>query len=129
MPGTRNNLVASKLESLQPSHAPQNIGALIRHDFQPPEIPRGMKRFYKSAFMGNLLRFFTWWLMISGIYASSSVCPFCGQMGCPVGAASAGIVGGFFALVVGKGKAVYKLIFGWLFHLRSLIKPLPGDRP
>ncbi len=67
--------------------------------------------------MGRFLRFLTWWLIFSGIYASSSVCPFCGQVGCPVGGASAGLVGGLFALVIGKGKVIMaRITQGFLCH-------------
>ncbi len=50
--------------------------------------------------IGNLFRFLGLWLAFTGVFAMFSVCPFCGQMGCPVGAGSAGVVGGFFALAV-----------------------------
>jgi hypothetical protein len=64
----------------------------------------------KPTFLGQLLRFFGWWLGFSGLYAMFAVCPFCGQQGCPVGAGSAGIVGGFFALVMQNGRSFLKLI-------------------
>lgn len=38
-----------------------------------------------------------WFLTFFGIYASSSMCPFCGTPGCPVGAGGAALVGGLFA--------------------------------
>jgi hypothetical protein len=125
MPGHRDNLVALRRERAVPFHTPtpQNIGGLIFADSQPQEIPRGIKRFSHYPVVGRFLRFFTWWFIISGIYASSSVCPFCGQMGCPVGAASAGVVGGFFALVIGKGQAVWQRLSGWLSALCSFIHP------
>ena len=70
---------------------------------RPEEAPATGK-FYKYPVLGRLFRLFIWWLTFMGIYASSSVCPFCGQVGCPVGMAGAGLVGGFFALVIGQGK-------------------------
>jgi hypothetical protein len=48
----------------------------------------------------RLWNVFVWWLIFSGIYASSAICPFCGRIGCPVGGASAGLVGGFFAVLL-----------------------------
>jgi len=48
--------------------------------------------------LGPLFRFLRWGLAFSGLYAMFAVCPFCGRVGCPVGAGSAGLVGGFFAL-------------------------------
>ncbi|MEW6328109.1 MAG: hypothetical protein AB1487_11050 [Thermodesulfobacteriota bacterium] len=50
--------------------------------------------------LGSLFRFFRWGLAFSGLYAMFAVCPFCGRVGCPVGAGSAGLVGGFFALCI-----------------------------
>ncbi|MEW5949843.1 MAG: hypothetical protein AB1711_10605 [Thermodesulfobacteriota bacterium] len=48
--------------------------------------------------LGPLFRFLRWGLAFSGLYAMFAVCPFCGRVGCPVGAGSVGLVGGFFAL-------------------------------
>jgi hypothetical protein len=59
---------------------------------------------------GQLLRFFGWWLGFTGLYAMFAVCPFCGQQGCPVGAGSAGVVGGFFALVMQNCKALVRFV-------------------
>jgi hypothetical protein len=53
----------------------------------------------KVGLLGHLFRFFGWWFAFAGI-SSISVCPFCGQTGCPVGASSAGILGGLMALLV-----------------------------
>lgn len=47
---------------------------------------------------GPLFHFLRWGLAFSRLYAMFAVCPFCGRVGCPVGAGSAGLVGGFFAL-------------------------------
>lgn len=66
--------------------------------------PRTWK-IYQFPVIGGLLRFFSWWIVFFGIYASSSVCPFCGTPGCPVGAGAAGIMGGFFAVLWTYGKA------------------------
>ena len=49
---------------------------------------------------GHLFRFIGWWFGFTGLYSMFAVCPFCGQQGCPVGFASAGTVGAFFALCV-----------------------------
>lgn len=54
----------------------------------------------KLPIIGNLFRFLGLWLAFTGVYAMFAVCPFCGQVGCPVGAGSAGVIGGFFALIV-----------------------------
>ena len=110
-----------------PEH--KNAGSVIHDDTTPPEIPAGMKRFYKYPFIGRLLKFLTWWLIFAGIYASSSVCPFCGRLGCPVGGASAGIVGGLFALVIGNAKVFAGQVRRWLSRIRSTIKSPPEGKP
>jgi hypothetical protein len=50
-----------------------------------------------TTITGKLLKFSGWFFGFAGLFAMGSVCPFCGQQGCPVGAASAGIVGLTFA--------------------------------
>jgi len=69
----------------------------------------------KPTFFGQLFRFFGWWLGFTGLYAMFAVCPFCGQQGCPVGVSSAGVVGGFFALVVQNGRGFLRFITRKLF--------------
>ena len=107
---------------------PKSVGPLLHDDTTPPEIPAGMKRFYQYPVIGRLLRFLTWWLIFSGIYASSSVCPFCGQVGCPVGAASAGLVGGFFALIIGNGKVLWGHLMRWFSLIRAKFTPTRSGR-
>lgn len=64
----------------------------------------------KYPIIGHLLRFLRWWFIFSGLYAIFAVCPFCGRVGCPVGAGSVGFVGGFLALCMQNWKAFVKLI-------------------
>lgn len=52
----------------------------------------------------NLKKYGQWWLVFAGIYASSSVCPFCGKPGCPVGPGAAGLIGLVFAWIMTFGK-------------------------
>jgi len=54
--------------------------------------------------LSALKRWLLWFLAFFGIYASSSVCPFCGTPGCPVGAGGAAVVGGFFAALWQYGR-------------------------
>ncbi len=79
----------------------------------------------------RFFRFLSWWLVFAGIYASSSVCPFCGRPGCPVGGVSAGVAGGIFALVMEKGKAVGTFLAGRISLLRCKLtagtKVWPGN--
>ena len=51
------------------------------------------------AARGAFKRWLLWFVAFFGIYASSSICPFCGTPGCPVGAGGAVLVGGFFAVL------------------------------
>ncbi|MEO0184608.1 MAG: hypothetical protein ABIL20_02270 [candidate division WOR-3 bacterium] len=52
----------------------------------------------KMSCWHKIFRLFGWWLGLSSLYAMFSVCPFCGRQGCPVGAGSAGVVGGILTL-------------------------------
>ncbi len=54
----------------------------------------------KMSPFGHLFRLFGWWFGFSGLYSMFTVCPCCGQMGCPFGLASAVTVGALIALCV-----------------------------
>ncbi len=84
---------------------------------QEPEDDAGTSS--RPSLTGRWARFFLWWLIFSGIYASSSVCPFCGQAGCPVGAASAGVVGGVFAFLITAARRLWTSLKGILPPRRS----------
>lgn len=64
----------------------------------------------KISPFGHLFRFIGWWFGFTGLYATFVVCPFCGQQGCPVGMASAGTIGAFFALCVQDWKRFFVFI-------------------
>jgi len=64
--------------------------------------------------IGNIFRFSSWWLVFFGIYASSSVCVFCGTPGCPVGAGAAAMVGGVFACLWQYGKSAWEKFRGFV---------------
>ena len=100
---------------------------MVNEGNKQPELPLD-NRFDKHPIIGRLLKFLTWWLIFTGIYASSSVCPFCGRVGCPVGGVSAGVVGGVFALVMAKGKACLNHSAG-LFALIGLKLRRPKSKP
>ena len=112
-----------------PFPEPAHVGPLIHDNPSPPAIPAGMPRFYRYPVIGHSLKIITWWLIFSGIYASSSVCPFCGQAGCPVGAASAGLVGGLFALIIGKGKVIMARVTQGFSAIRSTLKSTREGQP
>ena len=96
-----------------------------------PRIPEQKQGKRKLSPFGHLFRFFSWWFGFTGLYFMYAVCPFCGQQGCPVGLASAGTVGAFFALCMQD----WKLLFRFLKHKlsketkeeTSSNKPDPGD--
>lgn len=69
----------------------------------------------KHPILGHLFWFLGWWFAFSGLYAMFAVCPFCGQVGCPVGAGSSGLIGGFFALCMQNWKAFARFIYSKLF--------------
>jgi hypothetical protein len=76
---------------------------------EKPQARRKMSPF------GHLFRFVAKWFGFTYLYAMFSVCPFCGQKGCPIGLASAGTVGAFFALCAQD----WKLFFRFLKHKLS----------
>jgi|GEM_PF-152330 len=59
--------------------------------------------------VGQALRFLGWMTGIGGFVAWST-CPFCGRPGCPVGAGTAGVIGGLFALCMTNWKRLIKLM-------------------
>jgi hypothetical protein len=63
-----------------------------------------------SSITGKVLRFSGWFFGFAGLFAMGSVCPFCGQQGCPVGSAGAGIVGLLFAALMQWGKTILKAV-------------------
>jgi len=92
---------------------------VCRHGEAPSDLnePPRKRSISQYPIIGGLLRFFTWWLAFAGIYASSSVCVFCGTPGCPVGAGAAAMVGGVFGAIMAYGKMI-------LTRLRGLVATL-----
>ncbi|GAB6096160.1 hypothetical protein JCM14469_24130 [Desulfatiferula olefinivorans] len=82
------------------------------------KTPQGPAR--RSPF-GHLFRFIGKWFGFTGLYAAFSVCPFCGQAGCPVGVGLAGSVGAFFALCATDWKQL-------LGFIRSRLKKTTNTR-
>jgi hypothetical protein len=64
----------------------------------------------KLSPFGHLFRFIGWWFGFTGLYAMFSVCPFCGQQGCPVGMASACTVGAFLSLCIQDWKRLFAYV-------------------
>jgi hypothetical protein len=67
-----------------------------------------------AALWSSLKRSVLWFLAFFGIYASSSICPFCGTPGCPVGAGGAALVGGVFACLWQYGKSAWEKARGFM---------------
>ena len=102
---------------------------MLNDDSKKPELTLEINKFHKYPVVGRVLKFFTWWLVFSGIYASSAVCPFCGQLGCPVGGAGAGVVGGFFAMLLGPGKALLQYLIRAFRNICAKIKLRQDHNP
>jgi hypothetical protein len=84
----------------------QDSGATGEDDPQTSlENPESQDSISPSA----LKRWALWFLTFFGIYSASSVCPFCGTLGCPVGAGGAVLVGGFFAGLMHYGKKILNM--------------------
>lgn len=86
--------------------------------FQIQSLDNSNKTLKPSPF-GRLFRLFTSWFGFTGLYAAFSVCPFCGQQGCPVGIASAGTVGAFCALCLQDWKRLFAYIKNRFIALRN----------
>jgi|GEM_PF-1196427 hypothetical protein len=72
----------------------------------PPEVSNPAQA-GAAAVPGGFKRWLLWFAAFFGIYASSSVCPFCGTPGCPVGAGGALVVGGAFAALWQYGRNIW----------------------
>lgn len=68
----------------------------------------GLSKLQRAEVLGAWKRRLLWFLAFFGIYASSSMCPFCGTPGCPVGAGGAALVGGLFAGLWHSGANVFR---------------------
>jgi hypothetical protein len=62
---------------------------------------------------GSVKSWVLWVLAFTGIYASSSVCPFCGSAGCPVGIGGAALVGALFASLGQAGRKFFPWLKSW----------------
>lgn len=74
----------------------------------------------KNRLFGGILRFAGWWLGFAGVYAMAGSCPCCGQVGCPVGASGAGIVGGLMALGIQNGAAFRQWVSRKIFRKKEI---------
>jgi len=68
----------------------------------------------KNKNSNPFIRFFKWWVLFTGLYSAAAVCPFCGNIGCPVGFGSAGAFGAFCALFTQNWKNAFRYVWGRL---------------
>jgi len=61
---------------------------------------RSTHRRTMRRFLAPFARLLAWWGGLFALLSAFAVCPFCGQAGCAGGASSAGVLGGFTAIVV-----------------------------
>ena len=61
----------------------------------------------RQTIRGKLFQFLKWWFAFTGLIASTSVCPFCGTPGCPVGIGAATTMGGAFSFIMQFCKAPF----------------------
>ena len=80
-----------------------------KYNFQIQETDSKKENLRLSPF-GHVFRLLASWFGFTGLYAMFAVCPFCGQQGCPIGIASAGTVGAFFALCFQDWKRLFVYI-------------------
>ncbi|HPF32375.1 MAG TPA: hypothetical protein PLM22_04310 [Candidatus Sabulitectum sp.] len=73
----------------------------------------------KLSPFGRLFRFIGWWLGLTSLYSAFSVCPFCGQPGCPAGLASAGAVGAFLTLCIQDWRSLFRWVRDRLQHKKN----------
>ncbi len=102
----------SPLARFQPDQA---LGQLHYQPRQPVVPESGCRR----AWLAGLTHYVKWWLIFAGIYASSSVCPFCGKPGCPVGPGAASLVGVVFAWLMTFGRHLRQRLQTLLIQFRG----------
>lgn len=64
----------------------------------------------KHPLRSKIYKFLGWWFIFAGGITVFSICPVCGQMGCPVGIGTTGILAGIFALIKTNGKNFFVYI-------------------
>jgi len=64
----------------------------------------------RSVRVKRAMRFFGWWFCFFAFLGPLSVCPVCGQSGCPGGAVSAGAFGGVLATAVSGVRWLWGLV-------------------
>lgn len=94
------------------------IVKITSRDIKRLKLLEKINRKKTSSLIGPVFRFLAWWLAFTGLYSMFAVCPFCGQAGCAVGAGSAGVIGGLFALLMQFGKNILDLIKKFMLQFK-----------
>lgn len=76
--------------------------------------PNEKKPSFTAGLPGQALRFSGWFVGFAGLFSMSSACPFCGKACCPVGGASAGIIGLVFGSLAQWGGAFVKMLSAFI---------------
>jgi hypothetical protein len=66
----------------------------------------------RHPFFAWMVHYIKWWLAFTGLISATSICPFCGTPGCPVGVGFASAMGGVFALFTQSWKDMGR----WFAH-------------
>ena len=68
------------------------------YDHKPADaVAAGSRRAFWAR---PIVRFAAWWAGLFGLLGGTMACPCCGQASCPGGPASAGLLGGLFAVIL-----------------------------
>ncbi|MBP7604081.1 MAG: hypothetical protein KBA15_09150 [Spirochaetes bacterium] len=82
----------------------------------------GLREPAKKAAAAGLVRFAGWWSLFAGALALNSVCPVCGNAGCPTGIGSLGLIAAVMAFFKQYGG-------GFLRRLRAAVRAEEGSVP
>jgi hypothetical protein len=79
--------------------------------------------FLKKAAAAGLVRFAGWWSLFAGALALNSVCPVCGNAGCPTGIGSFGLIAAVLAFVKQYGGATVRRFFSFFTGRSTTVIP------
>ncbi len=77
----------------------KSVGAVSTQDISDVRDRAKAAALSSHPVMSRLFRLFGWWVIFAGSFTLFSVCPVCGQVGCPIGVGIIGIVAGVLAVM------------------------------
>ena len=83
------------------------------------QLRSGLAAIRRSQWLSPIFRFVAWWFSLFALLGPLSVCPFCGQPGCGVGGASAGLLGGIIAAVISIRRRIFGFSKGCTLHAHA----------